>query len=289
MQRPQGAPAAARPFAGADWRLRAACRFTDPDLFFPISDSGKGLEQTAKAKAVCAGCEVRRECLAFAVRARERHGIWGGMTEQERHSAEQKDQLKKATTAGDTPCTQDTEIPDRGPVKLNQGGAGCVAGAESISRAGGVAIVGPPRSGHELIEVLAMVARVACEQMTESALDAVRDSVRRASSLPARPGWECKATAYAEIFRLLADAAGAPGALTGATGLVRDLMLTVGPGADRLISNSWPRLLACLRVKDADGAAAEMEGHLRALYFMERLACRPDAPLHSPGTATKGA
>jgi hypothetical protein len=83
-----------------------------------------------------------------------------------------------------------------------------------------------------------MVARVACEQMTEPALDAVPESVRRASSLPARPGWECKATAHAEIFRLLADAAGAPGALTGATGLVRDLMLTVGPGADRLISNS---------------------------------------------------
>ena len=189
MQQHQGAPAAAQPFAGADWRSRAACRFIDPDLFFPISDSGRGLEQTAKAKAVCAGCAVRRECLAFAVRARERHGIWGGMTEQERHSAEKRDQLESATAAGGTPCRQDTELPDRGPVKLNQGGPGRVAEVESISRAGGVTIVGPPRSGRELIEVQAMVARLACEQMTEPALDALRESVRRASSLPARPRW----------------------------------------------------------------------------------------------------
>ena len=103
MQQHEGAPAAAQSFAGGDWRSRAACRFIDPDLFFPISGSGKGLEQAAEAKAVCAGCEVRRECLAFAVWARERHGIWGGLTEQERHSAEKKDQLNRAAAAGRRP------------------------------------------------------------------------------------------------------------------------------------------------------------------------------------------
>jgi DNA-binding FadR family transcriptional regulator len=142
---------------------------------------------------------------------------------------------------------------------------------------------------YDLIEAQAMAARVACEQMTGPALQAMRDSVQLASSLPAKPRWEHKATAHAEIFRLLADAAGTLHALTGEAGLVRDLMLTVGPGADGLITNSRRRLLACLHAGDADGAAAEMEDHLRVLHFMARLARRPAPPSHSPETAGKGA
>jgi len=67
-----------------NWRLRAACQSADPDLFFPVSSAGQSLEQAAEAKAVCAGCLVRRECLAFALRTRQVHGIWGGLTGEER-------------------------------------------------------------------------------------------------------------------------------------------------------------------------------------------------------------
>jgi WhiB family transcriptional regulator, redox-sensing transcriptional regulator len=70
--------------AERDWRLRAACRFIDPELFFPISNSGPSLNQVTMAKTVCTTCEVRPACLAFAVRTRQIHGIWGGMTEDER-------------------------------------------------------------------------------------------------------------------------------------------------------------------------------------------------------------
>ena len=66
------------------WRSAAACRSADPELFFPISDSGKSLEQVAEAKAICAGCPVRRECLAFALRTGQVYGIWGGTTTHER-------------------------------------------------------------------------------------------------------------------------------------------------------------------------------------------------------------
>jgi len=59
-------------------------------LFFPISDAGKSLEQIAKAKAICAGCPVWRECLASALRTQQVHGIWGGMTEEERAIARQR-------------------------------------------------------------------------------------------------------------------------------------------------------------------------------------------------------
>jgi len=72
----------------------AACQFAEPDLFFPISSSGASGPQVAQAKAICAGCPVRRQCLAFALRTHQVHGVWGGLTEQERHP------LNSATLAG---------------------------------------------------------------------------------------------------------------------------------------------------------------------------------------------
>lgn len=69
---------------GENWRSLAACQTADPDLFFPISACGPALAQVAQAKAICAGCQVRRECLAFAVRTRQVHGVWGGLSEHER-------------------------------------------------------------------------------------------------------------------------------------------------------------------------------------------------------------
>jgi WhiB family redox-sensing transcriptional regulator len=67
------------------WRSAAACRSCDPDLFFPVSSFGPAAEQVAKAKEICARCPVRRECLAFALRTGQVHGVWGGLTEQERY------------------------------------------------------------------------------------------------------------------------------------------------------------------------------------------------------------
>jgi WhiB family transcriptional regulator, redox-sensing transcriptional regulator len=67
-----------------DWRLLSACQSVDPELFFPVSSAGRSLEQVAEAKAVCGSCLVRRQCLAFAVRTGQTHGIWGGLTEEER-------------------------------------------------------------------------------------------------------------------------------------------------------------------------------------------------------------
>ncbi len=84
-----GSPArrTARARLDGDWRLSAACRSADPDLFFPISSAGASLAQQAEAKAICAYCPVQAECLAFAVRNGQQHGIWGGLTEEERQLA----------------------------------------------------------------------------------------------------------------------------------------------------------------------------------------------------------
>ena len=75
--------------------------------------------------------------------------------------------------------------------------------------AGRTRVVPGTHSGAEdLIRRNGTAARIACENMTRPALNAVRQTVAWASSLPARPGWERKATAHAELFRLLAALAG---------------------------------------------------------------------------------
>lgn len=73
------------------WRSLAACRSADPDLFFPISVFGQSVTQAAEAKAICARCRVRRECLAYALRTHQVHGVWGGMTELERYPVASSD------------------------------------------------------------------------------------------------------------------------------------------------------------------------------------------------------
>jgi WhiB family transcriptional regulator, redox-sensing transcriptional regulator len=69
-----------------DWRDRAACRDADPELFFPITDMGPGERQATEAKAVCARCPVRTDCLDYAVNAGLDHGVFGGTTERERRT-----------------------------------------------------------------------------------------------------------------------------------------------------------------------------------------------------------
>lgn len=61
------------------WWFHGRCAETDPEAFFP--EKGGTPEP---AKRVCARCEVRAECLAYALTHDERYGIWGGMTEHER-------------------------------------------------------------------------------------------------------------------------------------------------------------------------------------------------------------
>jgi WhiB family redox-sensing transcriptional regulator len=73
------APGIVDPAADETWRLSALCAETDPEAFFPEKGGS-----TREAKRVCVGCEVRAECLEFALTNDERFGIWGGLSERER-------------------------------------------------------------------------------------------------------------------------------------------------------------------------------------------------------------
>jgi WhiB family redox-sensing transcriptional regulator len=66
------------------WWARAACSTADPDLFFPISPSGPGAGKGARAKAICARCEIQQACLDHALNAGPVQGVWGGTSEEER-------------------------------------------------------------------------------------------------------------------------------------------------------------------------------------------------------------
>ena len=66
-------------FGELSWQERALCAQTDPEAFFPEKGGS-----TKEAKKVCMSCDVRIECLDYALRHEERFGIWGGLSGSER-------------------------------------------------------------------------------------------------------------------------------------------------------------------------------------------------------------
>jgi WhiB family redox-sensing transcriptional regulator len=82
-----------------DWRHRSACLDEDPELFFPIGNTGPAILQIEEAKQVCRRCEVREQCLAWALEAGQDHGVWGGMSEDERRALKRRNARAKVRTA----------------------------------------------------------------------------------------------------------------------------------------------------------------------------------------------
>ena len=79
-----GVPGVRRPLVAEDdnplaWQTDSLCAQTDPEAFFPEKGGS-----TRDAKKICTGCEVRGECLEYALSNDERFGIWGGLSERER-------------------------------------------------------------------------------------------------------------------------------------------------------------------------------------------------------------
>ena len=82
-----------------NWRSAGACLSADPDLFFPISSAGPGERQIAQAKMICAGCQVRRECLEFALAHDQVYGVWGGTTPEDRQRDRRRRRRRAAAAA----------------------------------------------------------------------------------------------------------------------------------------------------------------------------------------------
>ena len=82
------------PRTDTSWRDEAACRGLDTEVFFPLSD-----EEADEAKAICATCPVREECLEFALLTRQDDGVWGGLTEAERRRLRRRRRVQARSAA----------------------------------------------------------------------------------------------------------------------------------------------------------------------------------------------
>jgi WhiB family redox-sensing transcriptional regulator len=87
------------------WTDRAACNGQPVDRFFPIpygqtddakADHATDVEQT---KRICGRCPVRTDCLDWAMGQPERHGIWGGLDEEERRLLHRKEKRRERVAA----------------------------------------------------------------------------------------------------------------------------------------------------------------------------------------------
>mgnify|MGYP000432125939 FL=1 len=67
------------------WQADAVCAQTDPEAFFPEKGGS-----TRDAKRICSGCDVKAQCLDYALANDERFGIWGGLSERERRKLKKR-------------------------------------------------------------------------------------------------------------------------------------------------------------------------------------------------------
>lgn len=82
-----------------DWRAEAACRDKDPELFFPVGNTGTSLQQIEEAKAVCRNCKVIDACLKWALDTNQDSGVWGGLSEDERRALKRRAMRARRSSA----------------------------------------------------------------------------------------------------------------------------------------------------------------------------------------------
>ncbi len=83
-----------------EWRQMSACRDSEPSLFFPVGTTGPALENIADAKAICAQCSVKEDCLQYALESNQEAGVWGGYAEDERRRLRKRWLAERRRRAG---------------------------------------------------------------------------------------------------------------------------------------------------------------------------------------------
>lgn len=125
---------------GQEWKLSGLCAQTDPEVFFPEKGGSTG-----EAKRICGGCEVRSECLQYALATGEHFGVWGGLSERERRQLRRGERpaLRPATPKQRRLTANYAPIPDLTPAerqrftaKLEPRGAGCLVWTGKVDRQG---------------------------------------------------------------------------------------------------------------------------------------------------------
>ena len=120
-----------------DWRRLAACRSTEPDLFFPVGTTGPAVDQIEAAKRVCRSCEALEPCLDFALATNQESGVWGGTSEEERRKLRKAWLAARRSRARRLLTPRRAGVDRRGPLPHR----GALTGTEIATR------VPPPSSG----------------------------------------------------------------------------------------------------------------------------------------------
>ncbi|MFJ2278885.1 WhiB family transcriptional regulator [Streptomyces sp. NPDC087866] len=85
----------------ADWRQQGICKDEgDPDLFFPVGNTGIALLQIEEAKAVCRRCPVMETCGDWAMDTGQDTGVWGGLSEDERRAIKRRAARQRTAAYG---------------------------------------------------------------------------------------------------------------------------------------------------------------------------------------------
>ena len=82
-----------------DWRFQAACREEDPELFFPVGNTGPALLQIEEAKSLCRICPVMERCRQWAFDSGQDAGVWGGLSEDERRTLKRRASRERSRQA----------------------------------------------------------------------------------------------------------------------------------------------------------------------------------------------
>ena len=81
---------------GSEWQKQAVCASVEPELFYPAPQEHVRRRQ---AKAVCKSCPVVNECLQWALESGQDHGVWGGLSEDERRTLKRRNARARIRTA----------------------------------------------------------------------------------------------------------------------------------------------------------------------------------------------
>ena len=90
------------------WRNGSACMEENPELFFPIGHAHHARQQVQEAKFVCGRCEVVQRCLKWAMDSDQDTGVWGGLSEDERHTLKRRNARALRTGVVSAPARRDT-------------------------------------------------------------------------------------------------------------------------------------------------------------------------------------
>ncbi len=82
------------------WREGAACRDSEPSLFFPSGTTGLAVDQIEEAKGICGTCFVHDDCLQYALQTNQEAGVWGGYAEDERRRLRKRWLAERRRAAG---------------------------------------------------------------------------------------------------------------------------------------------------------------------------------------------